>query len=67
MILNNVPLFHKLGEMPITSDPARLDYGSGIEKKMAKYHKRFGIMFKNGKLERARKRRSGVEGSAIMP
>lgn len=50
MILNNVPLFHKLGEMPITSDPARLDYGSGIEKKMAKYHKRFGLCLRMANL-----------------
>ena len=67
MISTNVPLFHEIGEMPITFDPARLDDGSGIEatlrQSMAKYHKSCRVMFNNAKLDRARKRRSTVEGS----
>lgn len=67
MIAVNVPLFKEIGEMPLMFDPARLDEGSGIEatlhQNMAKYHRSCRVMFNNAKLERARKRRSKVEGS----
>lgn len=66
MIASNVPFFEEIGEMPLMFDPARLDEGNSTEatlrQNMAKYHKSCRVMFNNAKLDRARKRRSTVEG-----
>ena len=51
--------------MPLTFDPARLDEGGGIEatlrRNVSKYHASCRCMFKNTKLERAKKRHSDVQ------
>ena len=65
MIATNVSMFHKMCEMPLTFDPARLDEGGGTESRLrrnvAKYHTSCRRMFNNTKLEHARKRHSDVQ------
>lgn len=69
-IATNVPLFHKMSDMPLTFDPARLDEGGGIEatlrRNMAKYHTSCRGLFNNTKLQRAMKRHSDVQSVSCI-
>ncbi|CAC5358542.1 unnamed protein product [Mytilus coruscus] len=60
MIATNIPLFQAINQLPIISNPIRLDEGDGIEDTLrrnnAKYHQNYRLLFDNTKLDRTRKR-----------
>lgn len=65
MLATNIPLFQELCQMPMIINPARLDEGDGIEDTLrqnnAQYHQSCRALFKNTKLDRARKRASDAQ------
>ncbi|CAC5383957.1 unnamed protein product [Mytilus coruscus] len=60
MTATNIPLFHAINQLPIISNPSRLDECDGFENTLrrnnAKYYQNCRLLLKNTKLDRARKR-----------